>query len=223
MREYSFGQIGVTIQDRKGARKITIRVDHGGVVVTKPRWVSRRDAERFLHDSRPWIEAQVLARPVSPVDKVLFRGEWHAIRVASCPPVRLSNSELWAHGSSDAERVAHVLEWMRRRSKPVLREALSRWSPTLGVAPKRIGVRDQVSRWGSCSSTGTLSFNWRLIMAPPAVLEYIVVHELAHLIEHNHSRRFWSVVSSHMPNYRDHEVWLDENGETLLAFGRSRV
>ena len=85
---------------------------------------------------------------------------------------------------------------MHRRSKPVIRDAVARWSAEMGIVVKRVSVRDQRSRWGSCSDRGSLSFNWRLIMTPQAVLEYIVVHEMAHIEEHNHSRRFWSLVGS---------------------------
>ena len=88
----------------------------------------------------------------------------------------------------------------------------------LGVEPKRIQIRDQRSRWGSCSTNGTLSFNWRLVLAPFEVLDYVVVHELCHLREPNHSRRFWRLVESRRPDWRLHRDWLHEHGPELLAF-----
>jgi predicted metal-dependent hydrolase len=88
----------------------------------------------------------------------------------------------------------------------------------LGVAYERIQVRDQRTRWGSCSSRGTLSFNWRLALAPHAVLDYVVVHELCHLREPNHSRGFWSLVESRRPGWRAQRAWLREHGAELLAF-----
>jgi predicted metal-dependent hydrolase len=91
-------------------------------------------------------------------------------------------------------------------------------APVLGVAVARIHVRDQRTRWASCSSRGTLSFNWRLVLAPHEVLDYVVVHELCHLREPNHSRRFWSLVESRRPGWRDQRVWLREHGPELLAF-----
>ena len=91
-------------------------------------------------------------------------------------------------------------------------------APKLGVTPTRIQIRDQRSRWGSCSTTGTLSFNWRLVLAPLDVLDYVVVHELCHLREANHSRRFWSLVEERRPEWRLHRDWLHEHGPELLAF-----
>jgi len=91
-------------------------------------------------------------------------------------------------------------------------------APELGVEPKRIQIRDQRSRWGSCSTRGTLSFNWRLVLAPFAVLDYVVVHELCHLREPNHSRRFWKLVEQRRPDWRAQREWLDEHGPELLAF-----
>jgi hypothetical protein len=88
----------------------------------------------------------------------------------------------------------------------------------LGVSFLRIEVRDQRTRWGSCSPRGTLSFNWRLVLAPFAVLDYVVVHELCHLREPNHSARFWRLVESRRPAWRDQRAWLREHGPELLAF-----
>jgi predicted metal-dependent hydrolase len=91
-------------------------------------------------------------------------------------------------------------------------------APAIGVAPARIQIRDQRSRWGSCSTRGTLSFNWRLVLAPFDVLDYVVVHELCHLREPNHSRRFWRLVEQRRPEWRAQRDWLHEHGPELLAF-----
>ena len=85
----------------------------------------------------------------------------------------------------------------------------------LGVTYGKIRIAEQKTRWGSCSTSGTLSFNWKLMLAPPRVLDYVVVHELCHLIEMNHSKRFWSLVESVMPEYKEYRKWLKENGDTL--------
>lgn len=85
----------------------------------------------------------------------------------------------------------------------------------MGVHHKKIAIRDQKTRWGSCSTSGTLSFNWRLIMAPPEVLDYVVVHELAHFTHMDHSKAFWSTVESVMPDYEKHRKWLNEHGQEL--------
>jgi predicted metal-dependent hydrolase len=91
-------------------------------------------------------------------------------------------------------------------------------APAIGVEPMRIQIRDQRSRWGSCSTRGTLSFNWRLVLAPFDVLDYVVVHELCHLREPNHSGRFWKLVEQRRPDWRAQRDWLHEHGPELLAF-----
>ena len=93
----------------------------------------------------------------------------------------------------------------------------------LGVRYTRIALRDQRSRWGSCSTRGTLSFNWRLVLAPHDVLDYVVVHEVCHLVEHNHGPRFWKVVHSRRPNYTESKAWLDEHGWEILAYDPPRT
>ena len=88
----------------------------------------------------------------------------------------------------------------------------------LGLEHARIAIRGQRTRWGSCSSRGTLSFNWRLALAPPEVLGYVVVHELLHLLEHNHSRAFWALVDEYRPGWRSQMQWLREHGAELQAY-----
>jgi predicted metal-dependent hydrolase len=92
----------------------------------------------------------------------------------------------------------------------------------LDVAYRRIRIGDQRTLWGSCSTSGTLSFNWRLVLAPLEVADYVVVHELCHLRVHGHSRRFWALLERHRPQFREHRDWLREHGPELLAFRPSR-
>jgi len=106
----------------------------------------------------------------------------------------------------------------RRAARELVAMLIDDEAPELGVAPMRIQIRDQRSRWGSCSTTGTLSFNWRLVLAPFDVLDYVVVHELCHMREPNHSGKFWQLVEGRRPNWRAQRDWLDEHGGELLAF-----
>ncbi len=96
-------------------------------------------------------------------------------------------------------------------------ERLSIRSREMGLAPSRVSIRDQKTKWGACTSRGTVTLNWRLVMAPPEVLDYVVVHELAHLAELNHSPRFWAIVERHCPDWKRHRDWLKANGWRLQS------
>jgi predicted metal-dependent hydrolase len=106
----------------------------------------------------------------------------------------------------------------RRAARELVTMVCEDEAQALGVRWSRIEIRDQKSRWGSCSTRGTLSFNWRLVLAPYEVLDYVVVHELCHLREANHSRRFWKLVETRRPDWRRQRDWLHEHGPELLAF-----
>jgi hypothetical protein len=132
--------------------------------------------------------------------------EWIAAeRAKQQPRLRLD-----ARGISETEA--------RRAVRELVAMLIEEEAPALGVEPARVQIRDQRSRWGSCSTHGTLSFNWRLVLAPFDVLDYVVVHELCHLREPNHSRRFWKLVEGRRPEWRAQRDWLWEHGPELLAF-----
>lgn len=106
-------------------------------------------------------------------------------------------------------------DWYVEQARQRLLERTVHWSALIGVRPGRISLRDQRTRWGSCSSRGCVSYNWRIIMAPPAVLDYLVVHELCHLLHPNHSSAYWAEVSRWDPGFREHRLWLRQNGGLL--------
>lgn len=106
---------------------------------------------------------------------------------------------------------------LRERAKSVLAQRTAYFARQVGVTYGRITVRDQKTRWGSCSQTGNLNFNFRLILAPPEVLDYVVVHELCHRRQMNHSAQFWQEVAQVLPDYRERKAWLTENGWRLMG------
>jgi predicted metal-dependent hydrolase len=116
----------------------------------------------------------------------------------------------------DPARPSELLAlWCRRKAREVFAQRAAHWSAAMGVAYKRLRVKDQRSLWGSCSRDGGLNFNWRVVMAPPEILDYLVIHELAHLLEMNHSQRFWRHVARWSPDYKAHRRWLREHGGGL--------
>jgi predicted metal-dependent hydrolase len=161
--------------------------------------------------SVPWGAPVMLTAPAwmsnDEVDRVLeSHRDWIADeRARQRPRLRLDPRVV-----SEADARAAVRE--------LIRMLVDEEAAALGVEYERIQIRDQRTRWGSCSTRGTLSFNWRLVLAPFEVLDYVVVHELCHLREPNHSRRFWRLVETRRPDWRVQRDWLHEHGPELLAF-----
>jgi predicted metal-dependent hydrolase len=116
------------------------------------------------------------------------------------------------------DRLSLTAEQGRREARARISLIAQSEAAALGVTYARISLRDQRSRWGSCSTTGTLSFNWRLVLAPHDVLDYVVVHEICHLVEMNHGPAFWALVEKRRPGYAEAKAWLDEHGWEILAY-----
>ena len=115
-----------------------------------------------------------------------------------------------------------VIDFLKREARRDLEPRILHHASALGVTVKAIRLRDQTSRWGSCTGSGHLSFSWRLVMAPPYVLDYLAAHEVAHLREMNHSRRFWRLVEALCPQTRQARAWLNAEGAKLHAIGSDR-
>jgi len=122
-----------------------------------------------------------------------------------------------AGGVEHIDRPIH--DYLKRQARGELQKAAQSYAHVLGVKVKRLSIRDQSSRWGSCTSAGSLSFSWRLILAPPYVLDYLAAHEVAHLVEMNHSPRFWRVVGKVCGHVDRAKSWLDTHGNDLHRYG----
>ena len=194
-----------------------------------PRGTGERALRRFLDQSAGWIARRL--------DEERERAARHSLGLAQPGTVWLAGERLTIRrepGRSAAVRRGGVLvvsgsdphgaidRWYRREARRLVEAAAAREAGRIGVECERIAVRDQRTRWGSCSTRGTLSFSWRLALAPPEVLEYVVVHELLHLREHNHSRAFWALLDEHRPGWREQVAWLRDHGEELQAYGQPR-
>ena len=112
-----------------------------------------------------------------------------------------------------------LTDWLKQQAKAELSEATHRYARAMGVKCRRIAIRDQKSRWGSCSSSGEISYSWRLILAPPEVLDYVAAHETAHLKHMDHSPRFWRLVLSHCPDARSAKQWLKRHAADVHRYG----
>jgi predicted metal-dependent hydrolase len=188
----------------------------------------------FVNKHLEWVRSQLVAlpKPAPFVDGLLLplRGVIHRVRfteagsrsqaiVTVVPSGRgMAVPELHVRGSADTAP-RRLKDWLVKEAQADLDGHVQHYARRLGLRPKRLSLRDQSSRWGSCSSTGVLSFSWRLILAPPHVLEYVTVHEVAHLAEMNHGPRFWALVKRAMPMFESAQNWLKTDGFDLHRYG----
>jgi predicted metal-dependent hydrolase len=221
----------VRMRRHRQARRYTLRIDAPtrDVVLTIPPRGTIKEAREFAQKHGGWIAARLNrlpeAAPFVHGFEVPLRGVPHHIVHR-----RGARGTVWTesddHGrrllcvAGDAPHVdRRIADHLKREARRDLEGASRRHAEKLGVRIKRITVRDQSSRWGSCSNTGALSFSWRLILAPPFVLDYLAAHEVAHLLELNHSPRFWRLVDRLDPNAARAKVWLDVHGTDLHRYG----
>ena len=210
-----------TIRRSPRARRVRVCVDpHRGVEVVIPQRATKRDAQQAVRELRPWI------------DRKLHEAR-SARQTLACPPgtVPFLGAHLRLRHEPDRTR-AHRRGDELRLPQGDAQQALERWyrtearrqiAPRLDAAARAVGrphaslsIRNQRTRWGSCSATGAMSFNWRLMLAPEPVLDYVVWHEACHLVVMDHSERFWSLVERHLPAYREPRRWLRQNGSALV-------
>jgi len=208
------------------ARRYRLRVlGDGSARVTIPRGGSRSEALAFVERNRAWLErqvAEVLAQPrLSPAwgagTEIFFRGERVRLEAGADGRVRLASAGVTAVTVvlPTGDWRPRVEEGLRRLAARELPVRVAELAEQHGFTVGRVSVRNQRSRWGSCSRRGTISLNWRLVQTPLPVRDYIILHELAHLREMNHSARFWRVVEGLCPDYRAAEEWLTVNRRLL--------
>jgi predicted metal-dependent hydrolase len=225
----------VRVRRHRQARRYTLRIQSATreVILTIPPRGTLKEAREFAQKHGSWIAARLgrlpEALPFADGVVVPLRGVPH--RIAHRHGVR---GTVWTETAAGGESVLCVAgtaphinrrigDFLRREARRDLEIASLRFAAELGVAVRRVAVRDQASRWGSCSTTGMLSFSWRLILAPNHVLDYLAAHEVAHLVEMNHSARFWRLVQRLCPDHERAKVWLDVHGTDLHRYGLSNA
>jgi predicted metal-dependent hydrolase len=214
------------------ARHARIVVDADGVEVVVPRRMALRHVEPFVREKQPWIERTLRRYQTAGaaagvhVDlrdggEVPFMGSQLFLRVVvepgrTRPHVARRGSEVLVVKVGRSSELRDALErWYRKQARIEIAPRLDAAVARAGVSYSRLTIRAQRTRWASCSSNGSMSFNWRLLLAPPEILDYVVEHEVAHLTVLDHSSRFWRLVESRCPSYREHERWLRRHGPAL--------
>ncbi|MBE0455041.1 MAG: M48 family metallopeptidase [Roseovarius sp.] len=215
--------VTVTLRKSARARRISLRVSglDGQVTLTVPRGVTEAEALGFAHTKAEWLRGHLAARPdaVTVMPGAVLPIEGLARRIVQGAGRQVVLGEGIAHVPGPEAVLARRLEaWLRTQARDRLAAASDHYAARLGLSFTRITLRDTRSRWGSCSSKGALSYSWRLILAPPEVLDYVAAHEVAHLAEMNHSPAFWSLVARLCPGYDAPRGWLRREGAGLHRY-----
>ncbi len=216
-------ELRVQVKKSKRSRRLSLRVLRatGEIRLSMPQSAPLSEAQDFVHSKEKWIRKHLANAPQStqvviggtvPVYNRMLpilegRGRRAILKEDGiyCPPAP----------AMVGPRVAACLKLAARHA---LQQATQHYAGLIKRPVHRIALKDTRSRWGSCSSRGNINYSWRLIMCPPEVLEYVAVHEVAHLVEMNHSQKFWNVVEGLMPDYQIHKAWLRRNGESLHQY-----
>lgn len=226
----------VEVRRHPSARRMTLRVSRTkrAVIVTVPMQCDLDDASRFLNRHLDWVRDRLgnLPLPVPFEDGMVvpLRGALHAVSFTGDAKSRhlVDHGEdgtgaiLRVHGSPK-QAGRYLKAWLFEQARRDLDASVLAHARQLGLRPKRIAIRDQSSRWGSCSTTGVLSFSWRLVLAPPLILDYVAAHEVAHLAQMNHGPKFWALVRETMPRLDEAKLWLLHYGTELHRYGAERA
>ena len=221
----------VEVRAHPTARRFTLRVSRTRrtVHLTVPASFDVKEANRFLAQSLDWVIERLDGVPEAvpfrdgaqiPVRGIThgLRFLGHAVRGAVVVPASDGGAALVVAGAAE-HAPRRLKDWLIAEARRDIDARVQHHAAALGVRARRITLRDQKSRWGSCTSDGNLSFSWRLVLAPPIVLDYVAAHEVAHLAEMNHGPRFWRLVARTMPRMEEAKFWLRRNGADLYRYG----
>jgi hypothetical protein len=211
-------------------KSATITVEEGKVCVVVPRQLESERITKLLKDKNRWIKEKIaLHRKALPAtQKQLVSGESFSylgrnyrlkVQQGDYQPIKLINGRFaitLRAGADNPDLIKDsLLSWYKQHAELKLTEKVKRYSKMMNVKFNSVGLKDYKSRWGSCSVEGDITFNWKVIMAPNRIVDYVVIHELCHLIHHDHSQNFWREVEKIMPKYIESKEWLKQNSSSL--------
>lgn len=222
-------QVEIIKTNRK--KSASIQLIDGQVRVRAPRSLSDKRIDDLIKKRIPWIKEKLEEHAKRPkaiekkyTDGEIFSylGKNYVLRIieSNNACVKLKNGcfvvTISKNKVDKADQVQALLaDWFRAHANKYLQVRTDKFAEIIGVSPTSVSIKNYKARWGSCTINGAIDYNWKIIQAPKKVIDYIVVHELCHLLEHNHSPKYWSCVEKFMPNSKDYKVWLRENADLL--------
>lgn len=206
---------------RSHRKTLGIQINHdASITVSAPHLLPKFFINQFLREKESWIRQKqqlVLTRnkPINP-DEYWYLGKTYKLALGKNQKELVEVADKLYVGSTNPKFAkTYLLSWYKQQARKIIVKRVEHYAALSGARYKSIGITSAETRWGSCSSEKTLNFNWKLIMAPLPVIDYVVCHELAHLTELNHSRAFWETVRKMYPLYREYRTWLKRNGDRL--------
>lgn len=217
------------VRSKKRRRTISLLIkEDGGMIVYAPSWITKEEIEKFIEKNHAWVSKKLsekeraigmVEKTYSPGEKFLYLGEWYPLDIQEVshgkPPLTLSFGRFILDRAHIEEARNLFIQWYKKEAKEKLTGRINYYSRRLQLFPEGVKVTSANYRWGSCSRDNRLSLSWKMIMAPLSTIDYILIHELVHIKEKNHSKRFWNYLESVLPDYRQHKLWLKENGHLL--------
>ena len=217
------------IRSKKRRKTISLHIkEDGKVVIHAPYHTPKCEIEKFIKEKQSWVVQKISEKEMQikegekmflPGEKFLYLGEWYPLEIHEsdhkAPPLRLSFGNFNLNKNHIGGAKDLFIQWYKREAKEKIIGRIDCYSHRLHLFPKGIRITNARSRWGSCSRDNRLSFSWRIIMASLPIIDYILIHELVHIREKNHSKRFWVTLESILPDYRKYRLWLRENGHLL--------
>lgn len=229
----SSGNISYTLfRSRKRKKTISLQVlQEGKIVVRAPYRMNEKDIEKFFISKISWAKRKLAEQAernlknngqpaaIERGNKFLYLGESYPLEFNNNgnkkTALSLSGGTFILNNDMASEARKAFINWYRDQAKKLIMERVYFYSRKFALFPASIGITSAKFRYGSCSSENRLSFTWRLIMSPPAAIDYVIIHELMHIKEKNHSRKFWAQVEAAMPDYREHRQWFKEHGHLM--------
>lgn len=201
------------------------------VIVKTPKYLSDKEVMKMVKQKAKWIDDKIskmqdnitFEKKYVDGDGILFKGKEYKLKVIE--EIGLKKSVVRIHQDEiiiimnqiNREQIPNVLDrWYKEKAKELVCEKIEHYNSFIHKKITNIRIKDQKKRWGSCSSLGNLNFNWRIIMMPEEMFDYIIVHEMCHLLYLNHSRDYWKSVEKILPDYKEREKWIRQNGTKLL-------
>jgi predicted metal-dependent hydrolase len=217
------------IRSKKRRKTISLHIkEDGKIIIYTPFRTPKWEIERFIEEKQSWIVEKISEtekrikegeKTFLPGEKFLYLGEWYPLEIEESankkPPLTLAFGRFILDHNHRAEARDLFCNWYKKEAKEKITERVGHYSDRFQLFPEGIRITSARSRWGSCSRDNRLSFSWRIIMASLTVIDYVLIHELVHIREKNHSHKFWNHLETVLPDYRKQKSWLRENGHLL--------